>query len=666
MSDSVAVIIPAYNAARHLRRTIESVLAQTMPATEIIVVDDGSTDDTAAVVRSFPEPVRLIQKPNGGPASARNIGAQQASATWLAFIDADDVWYPDKLACQCAIAELPDVGLIHCLPDHRDEIVPDELTFDLLWERNWIINSSVMLRRDVFQQVGGFDEARDLISVEDYNLWLRVAAAGVRIVTCQKVLVHYTRGIGLSSHTARFLDAQLRNVDRIGTLLHLAPSVVRRKQAGLLADFGRRSVFERELPAARRYFVRSLLLRPSTRTMAYLLTALAPKQAFEMRRRVIARLAGDAPADGDLAAPRIVRARDGDVELAQRGDEALIIRRTSREPPRLTGPTRPVVITTVDAEEDFDWHSPFSRNATDVTSIRSQQIAHRVFERHGVKPIYMVDFPVASQDSGRGPLRELLQQGLCDVGAQLHPWVTPPFDEAVSFHNSYPGNLPLQLEYDKITQLTEEIDRAFGIRPRVFRAGRYGVGPNTGSILRRLGYQADSSVVPCWSFADEGGPDYRLMSARPFWIDRDRTLLELPVSAAMVGTAAGLPAALRARLFRRSSQRARLPSVMARLGLLERIKLTPEGIALEEAKRLVRHMAADGMKVFVLTYHSPSLEPGNTPYVRTPADLQRFLAWLDAFYDFFRSEIGGTPATWNEVREAFVSIGTPPDKAQRH
>ena len=666
MPDTVAVIIPAYNASRHLRRTIESVLAQTAPPAEIIVVDDGSTDDTAAVVRSFPPPVRLIQKPNGGPGSARNLGARSASATWLAFGDADDVWYPDKLAAQLALRQPPETGLIHCLPDHRDDAVPDTLTFDDLWERNWIINSSVLLRRDAFDQVGGFDEARDLISVEDYNLWLRVAAAGWRIVTCQKVLVHYTRGIGLSSHTARFLDAQLRNIQRIGALLHLSPQVLRRKQAELLADFGRRSVFERDLPAARRSFARSLMLRPSPHTAAHLLASLAPRQAFEMRRKIVARLSAEQSCGRDLAAPRIVRTRDGEVELASRGDEALIIRRPPPHASLAGGPGAPVVITTVDAEEDFDWHSPFSRNATDVTSIRSQQRAHRVFEKYGVRPSYMVDFPVASQDAGRGPLRELLQQGLCDVGSQLHPWVTPPFDETVSFHNSYPGNLPLQVEYDKIAGLTEEIDKAFGMTPRIFRAGRYGVGPNTGSILRHLGYQADSSVVPCWSFTDEGGPDYRLMNARPFWIDRDRTLLELPVSAAMVGAAAGLSAGMTSRVFRRSSERARLPSVMARLGLLERIKLTPEGIAIEEAKRLVRHMVADGIKVFVLTYHSPSLEPGNTPYVRTQADLDRFLAWLDEFYDFFRSEIGGAPATWSEVRDTFVSPQDAEITEQRH
>ena len=647
VASTVAVIIPAYNAARHVARAIESALAQTAPVSEVIVVDDGSSDNTAEIVRAFPPPVRLIQKPNGGPGSARNLGGRETDAGWLAFLDADDWWFPEKLAAQLALAADPTVALVHCLPDHRDEAVPQVLGFDHLWERNWIINSSVLLRRDVFITLGGFDEARELISVEDYNLWLRVAAAGWKIATCQQVMVHYTRGIGLSSHTIKFLNAQMHNIQRIGDLLKLPAANIRDKQATLLSDFGRRSVFERDLPAARRCFVQSLRLQPSLRTAAHLMTSLAPRQVFELRRQIVERFGGG---QQELAAPALHL----DTTAERAPDVASIIRAQHAIPGLSVRLPRPVVVTTVDAEEDFNWDIPFSRNATDVTSIRSQHVAHRIFERYGVRPTYMVDFPVASQDAGRGPLRELLAQGACDVGAQLHPWVTPPFDEAVSFYNSYPGNLPSQLEYDKIARLTDEIDRAFGVTPRIFRAGRYGVGPNTGGILRRLGYQADSSVVPCWSFEDQGGPDYRLMNAEPFWIDRDRTLLELPVAAAMVGAGAGLPATLTSRIFRPSSERARLPSVMARLGLLERIKLTPEGIAIDEAKRLVRHMAADGIRVFVLTYHSPSLEPGNTPYVRNQDDLDRFLGWLDSFYDFFRSEIGGHPATWSEVRSAIA------------
>jgi hypothetical protein len=93
---------------------------------------------------------------------------------------------------------------------------------------------------------------------------------------------------------------------------------------------------------------------------------------------------------------------------------------------------------------------------------------------------------------------------------------------------------------------------------------------------------------------------------------------------------------------------------LARLGAVERIRLTPEGIRIEEAKRLVRHMKAAGHRVFVLTYHSPSLEPGNTPYVRNQADLAAFLRWLEEFYDFFTSEIGGECVSWRDLRAALL------------
>ena len=263
---------------------------------------------------------------------------------------------------------------------------------------------------------------------------------------------------------------------------------VRAKQAELLADFGRRAVFERDLPAARRYLLRSLRLRPDIRTAAHLGISMAPAAALEARRKAVA-----------LLRPREL----GVDEAADRA--AMILRDPSRPiatPPELA---RPRLLVTVDAEEDFDWSRPFSRAATDVTSMRSQHVAHRLFERHGVVPTYMVDYPVASQDAGRAPLRELLASGLCGIGAQLHPWVTPPFDEAVSFHNSYQGNLPVDVERAKIAALTDEIARAFGAPPRIFRAGRYGVGPNTGAILREARYEADSSVVPCWGFGEQGG-----------------------------------------------------------------------------------------------------------------------------------------------------------------
>jgi glycosyltransferase involved in cell wall biosynthesis len=311
----------------------------------------------------------------------------------------------------------------------------------------------------------------------------------------------------------------------------------------------------------------------------------------------------------------------------------------------------PLLLTTVDAEESFDWSSPFSRESADVGAMAQQHLAHRVFDRHGVVPTYLVDFPVATQEAGFTPLRELLRDGCCDIGAQLHPWVNPPFIEEISRHNSYVGNLPAALEYEKARRLTETIADRFGELPRIFRAGRFGAGRRTGDVLRRLGYLADSSVAVCWPPADTewartGWP----VSAAPYWLDRDRTLMEIPASAGLVGLLAGRHGARLAPLAFGGEGRRAIGGTLARLNLLERIRLSPEGIRSTEAKRLVRHMYANGHRVFVLTYHSPSLEPGNTPYTRSADDVRRLLDWLDDFYTFFREEVGGRPARWQEVR----------------
>ncbi len=343
------------------------------------------------------------------------------------------------------------------------------------------------------------------------------------------------------------------------------------------------------------------------------------------------------------------------------GTSASVLNTRFHAPAAVGRIARPTLLTIIDAEEAFDWSRPFSRDEVDVASMAHQGPAHRVFERHGVVPTYMVDYPVAAQDAGRTPLRDLLAQGACDVGAQLHPWVTPPFVEEVSRRNSYPGSLPLALEAGKIRVLTAMIEDALGVRPRIYRAGRYGAGPRTADILKALGYEADSSVMPVWDFSLQDGPDFTGLSAAPFWLDAERSLLEIPGSAATVGALSRFSPAPDRLVFSDLAARSGLTALMARLRLLERSKITPEGIRIGEAKRLVRHMAATGHRVFVLTYHTPSLVPGNTPYVRTREDLSRFLAWLDEFYSFFTGEIGGVVGTWRDVRNV---LAEPPASAQ--
>ena len=310
---------------------------------------------------------------------------------------------------------------------------------------------------------------------------------------------------------------------------------------------------------------------------------------------------------------------------------------------------KPRLLVMVDAEEEFDW-SQFTSRQTSVMSMRHQVRAHRIFSRYGIKPSYLVDYPVASQPDGYLPLRELLASAACDVGSQLHPWVNPPDERAVNNEaESFPGNLSAELERAKAIRLTDCIQENLGQRPIIYRAGRYGAGPNTQQILTDLGYKIDCSVLPYTDLSNRGGPDYSQWGPEPVWLNRPAGLLELPVTLGFTGALAGMGGIHHAKLFRPNTERLHVPGVFARLGLLERIKLTPEGISLAEAKRLTRSLLANGQKVFAVTYHSPSLDPGNTPYVRSQADLDRFLAWLDLYCEWFLGAVGGVPSTAVEI-----------------
>jgi hypothetical protein len=111
-------------------------------------------------------------------------------------------------------------------------------------------------------------------------------------------------------------------------------------------------------------------------------------------------------------------------------------------------------------------------------------------------------------------------------------------------------------------------------------------------------------------------------------------------------------------------RRLRSAAIAARLGILERIRLTPEGNTLSECKRLTRSMVAQGHRIFVASYHTPSLVPGHTPYVRNPRDLDRFLHWLEGYCDFFFHEIGGVASTPSEVRQWALGCEAAADQTQ--
>jgi hypothetical protein len=313
----------------------------------------------------------------------------------------------------------------------------------------------------------------------------------------------------------------------------------------------------------------------------------------------------------------------------------------------------PKLLVVVDTEEEFDWSKPHSRAETRIDHIKHQGRAQSIFERYGVRPTYVVDYPVASQEMGYRMLREWLVDGKCQVGAHLHPWVNPPFDEELSVRNSYPGNLPPALEKEKLRRLTDMIEANFDHRPTIYRAGRYGIGAATGAILEELGYQVDTSVVPFTDFRGDGGPDFSDFDLEPFWFGPSRRVLEVPLTVAWHGRLNTYGKQFQPRLMSNIGIQLHLPGVFARLGLLERIRLTPEGASFAELKRLTDTMIAAGRRLFVFSYHSPSVVPGATPYVRDEAELQGFLHRIEQYCAYFTGTCGGAGSTPQEVHALF-------------
>lgn len=323
----------------------------------------------------------------------------------------------------------------------------------------------------------------------------------------------------------------------------------------------------------------------------------------------------------------------------------------------------PLLLVVVDTEEEFDWSEPFRRDRVSVESMDAQWRAQEIFASYGVKPTYVIDHPVATTARSIEVLKSFLDAGRCQIGTHLHPWVNPPFTEPVLASTSYPGNLEPALERRKLEVLHEAISRAFSLRPTVYKAGRYGIGPNTAGILSSLGYLVDLSVVPHTDFGGDGGPDFRGLPDRPFWLDRTGGILEIPLTRGFSGARTGRRGALLYESVQASRWSRPKLSALSRLGLLERATLTPEGVDAAAHRRLLRSLARDGHRVFTLNYHSPSLAAGHTPYVRDQRQLSAFLDTIKATLDFFFGTLGGRATTPLEVRGIALLQRSPADSA---
>lgn len=207
MFPSVSVIIPTYNRAQFISQTIDSVLAQTFTDYEIIVVDDGSTDETAQILAGYGNQLRLFSQANSGPSAARNLGLQVAQGEFVGFLDADDLWYPEMLATTVShLCTNPQIDLICGAWDVIDETgqmirpantpssVQSSVQADFLRTiatGNRFLPLAMLFRRKCFACCGVFDTT--LKGVEDWDLWLRLAVHGHKIDLVDIPLARYRR-----------------------------------------------------------------------------------------------------------------------------------------------------------------------------------------------------------------------------------------------------------------------------------------------------------------------------------------------------------------------------------------------------------------------------------------------------------------------------------------
>jgi hypothetical protein len=184
-----------------------------------------------------------------------------------------------------------------------------------------------------------------------------------------------------------------------------------------------------------------------------------------------------------------------------------------------------------------------------------------------------------------------------------------------------------------------------GVTPRSFKAGRYGFGRTTAEVLEALDFDIDLSVNPHMDFTSDEGPSFEGFEPRPGLFGERRRLMELPCTTGFVGAARRMGPALHRAASAPWLAPVRAVGILARTGVLNKVMLSPEGNTLQEMQALTDSLYQDGVRTFAMTFHSPSLKPGCTRYVRTAADRDDFLRTIDQYCLYFTTRLGGVGTT---------------------
>jgi glycosyltransferase involved in cell wall biosynthesis len=285
---TVSVVVTVYNGERFIGESLTAILSQTRPPEEVVVVDDGSTDDTPRELERFGGDIRVISQVNGGHANALNRGFREARGDYCAKCDADDIWMPEKLRRQVSSltahreidvafggarffglsegprAPYPDAGLLD-----RGDLLRS------LYRANSICASSTLIRRDLYERLGPFDER---LGAEDYDYWMRALRAGARFYHDPSLLVRFRQHeSNVSADKLKMHRAELLVHSRYAYLLD-SRALARKTMARDLRNIARALSDQDRPEQARAAFVSSLRRSPSPRALAWVLLLSAPER----------------------------------------------------------------------------------------------------------------------------------------------------------------------------------------------------------------------------------------------------------------------------------------------------------------------------------------------------------------------------------------------------
>jgi peptidoglycan/xylan/chitin deacetylase (PgdA/CDA1 family) len=310
----------------------------------------------------------------------------------------------------------------------------------------------------------------------------------------------------------------------------------------------------------------------------------------------------------------------------------------------------------IDTEGDNQWDAAARANQQ-FTNVHALPRLHALFATHGVRPTYVITYPVARDPRSADVLRGLLGRGDCEIGAHHHAWETPPCTADDVRRHPYASMLPRRQFEAQLASLTEAIEQAVGRRPVSYRSGRFGFSAEHVAGLEGLGYQIESSVAPLFYEAHKGGPEFVEAPLTPYFLAYDSAttpgtsgVLEIPVSASLNRR---LPAFLQHAYARAPSPYTTRRALRA-LGLLRLRWLRPSYSSLDDMIALSRDLVRAGEPVLNLLFHSSEAIVGGSPYNRTQAELDAFLDRLDRFLAFATRELGALPATFAEFRHQYA------------